>query len=54
MTPSDWSRIKVLLHEALARPLEERAAFLDHVCEKEDLRREVEDAVLSDTPLYAS
>ena len=40
---SDWERVRILFHEALGRPLEDRAAFLVRECAgDEDLRREVE------------
>src|SRR5262245_39024230 len=40
--PGRWQRIERLFHEALARPLEERAAFLERSCAgDESLRREV-------------
>src|SRR5262245_63261772 len=32
MTKSRWQQIERLFHDALARPLDERAAFLDHAC----------------------
>ena len=42
MTPSRWQQIERVFHEALERPLEERAAFLDRSCAgDESLRREV-------------
>jgi hypothetical protein len=42
VTPSRWQQIERLFHDALARPLEERAAFLDRSCAgDESLRREV-------------
>ena len=40
--PHRWQQIERLFHDALERPLEERAAFLDHSCAgDESLRREV-------------
>ena len=40
--PRRWQQIERLFHDALARPLEERTAFLDHACAgDESLRREV-------------
>jgi len=43
MGEPDWSRIRKLLEEAIERPAEERAAFLDKACADElELRREVE------------
>jgi serine/threonine protein kinase/Tol biopolymer transport system component len=42
VTPRRWQQIERLFHDALERPLEERAAFLDHSCAgDESLRREV-------------
>ena len=53
MTPRRWQQIERLFHDALARPLEERAAFLDHACAgDESLRREVN--ALLDSPATAN
>ncbi len=50
MTPSRWQQIERLFHDALARPLEEREAFLDRSCAGDDsLRREVK--ALLDSPV---
>jgi serine/threonine protein kinase/Tol biopolymer transport system component len=51
--PRRWQQIERLFHDALARPLEERAAFLDHSCAgDESLRREVN--ALLDSPATAN
>jgi hypothetical protein len=43
MTPERWQRVEALYHAALAREVNERAAFLADVCAgDETLRREVE------------
>jgi serine/threonine protein kinase len=43
MTPDEWSRIQVLFHDALERPQNERAAFLDAMCADDPkLRHHVE------------
>ena len=53
MTPRRWQQIERLFHDALERPLEERAAFLDHSCAgDEGLRREVN--ALLDSPVTAN
>ena len=40
---SDWERVRILFHEALDQPPEDRAAFLQRECAgDDDLRREVE------------
>jgi serine/threonine protein kinase/Tol biopolymer transport system component len=53
VTPGRWQQIERLFHDALARPLEERAAFLDHSCAgDESLRREVN--ALLDSPATAN
>jgi Tol biopolymer transport system component len=53
VTPYRWQQIERLFHDALERPLEERAAFLDQSCAgDESLRREV-DALL-DSPATAN
>lgn len=42
MTPERYARIGALFHETLERPAEERAAFLDAACDRDDaLRQEV-------------
>ncbi|MBA3560988.1 MAG: hypothetical protein H0W30_20675, partial [Gemmatimonadaceae bacterium] len=41
-----WAELESLLHEALERPPDERANFLDAVCSDPEQRREVE-ALLS-------
>ena len=51
--PHRWQQIERLFHDALARPLEERAAFLEHSCAgDESLRREVN--ALLDSPATAN
>jgi len=51
--PRRWQQIERLFHDALARPPEERAAFLDHSCAgDESLRREVN--ALLDSPATAN
>src|SRR4029453_14355949 len=51
--PRRWQQIERLFHDALARPLEERATFLDHSCAgDESLRREVH--ALLDSPATAN
>src|ERR1700693_2283570 len=46
MTADRWSTIERLYHEALARPAEDRAAFLSQACRGDDaLRHEVESLV---------
>ena len=53
MTPRRWQQIERLFHDALERPLEERAAFLDQSCAGDDsLRREVN--ALLDSPATAN
>ena len=53
MTPRGWQQIERLFHDALARPPEERAAFLDDACAgDESLRREVN--ALLDSPATAN
>jgi serine/threonine protein kinase/Tol biopolymer transport system component len=53
VTPRRWQQIERLFHDALERPLEERAAFLDHSCAgDESLRREVN--ALLDSPATAN
>ena len=53
MTPRRWQQIERLFHDALGRPLEERAAFLDQSCAgDESLRREVN--ALLDSPATAN
>jgi serine/threonine protein kinase/Tol biopolymer transport system component len=53
VTPRRWQQIERLFHDALARPLDERAAFLDHSCAgDESLRREVN--ALLDSPATAN
>ena len=43
MTPERWQKVDRLLNEALAKPLEERDAFLAAACANdEELLREVE------------
>ena len=43
MTPERWRQVQDLCHAALARPAEDRAAFLATACAGDDvLRREVE------------
>jgi serine/threonine protein kinase/Tol biopolymer transport system component len=52
VTPGRWQQIERLFHDALARPLEERAAFLDRSCAgDESLRRDVN--ALLDSPATA-
>jgi serine/threonine protein kinase len=50
MTAADrWSTIERLYHEALARPAEDRAAFLSEACRGDDaLRHDVESLVAHD------
>src|SRR5262245_51571896 len=44
-----WHRIESLFHEALAKPAEERASFLDEVCSTDRaLRCEVESWLLNE------
>ncbi|MFY9556405.1 MAG: serine/threonine-protein kinase, partial [Blastocatellia bacterium] len=45
MTPERWQRIDGLLQEAIGRPRDERAAFLDEVCADEASRKEVESLI---------
>jgi serine/threonine protein kinase/Tol biopolymer transport system component len=53
VTPRRWQQIERLFHDALERPLEERAAFLDRSCAgDESLRREVN--ALLDSPATAN
>ena len=53
MTSRRWQQIERLFHDALERPLEERAAFLDQSCAgDESLRREVK--ALLDSPATAN
>ena len=53
VTPHRWQRIERLFHDALERPVEERAAFLDQSCAgDESLRREVN--ALLDSPATAN
>ena len=53
VTPGRWQQIERLFHDALARPPEERAAFLDRSCAgDESLRREVN--ALLDSPATAN
>jgi serine/threonine protein kinase/Tol biopolymer transport system component len=53
VTPRRWQQIERLFHEALERPLAERAAFLDRSCAgDESLRREVN--ALLDSPATAN
>jgi serine/threonine protein kinase/Tol biopolymer transport system component len=53
MTPRRWQQIERLFHDALERPVEERAAFLDRSCAgDESLRREVN--ALLDSPATAN
>jgi serine/threonine protein kinase/Tol biopolymer transport system component len=53
VTPHRWQQIERLFHDALARPLEERAAFLEQSCAgDESLRREVN--ALLDSPATAN
>ena len=53
VTPGRWQQIERLFHDALERPLEERAAFLDSSCAgDESLRREVN--ALLDSPATAN
>ena len=40
--PADWTRVRTLFHHALALPSEERAAYLKHQTEDDEVRREVE------------
>jgi serine/threonine protein kinase/Flp pilus assembly protein TadD len=49
MTPERWAKIEGLFQAAVARPLEERAAFLEKACDGDDsLRREVDALLASD------
>ena len=49
MTADRWSLIDRLFHETLARPADERAAYLSHACEGDDaLRRGVESLIARD------
>lgn len=49
MTPERWHRINALFHEALDRPVQERAAFLANACGgDESLRGEVESLIETD------
>jgi len=53
VTPRRWQQIERLFHDALERPVEERAAFLDQSCKgDESLRREVN--ALLDSPATAN
>jgi serine/threonine protein kinase/Tol biopolymer transport system component len=53
VTPRRWQQIERLFHDALARPVEERAAFLDRSCAgDESLRRDVN--ALLDSPATAN
>ena len=45
MSPDEWKRVQRLFHDALDRPPEVRAEFLDNTCEDPDLRAQV-DALL--------
>jgi eukaryotic-like serine/threonine-protein kinase len=48
MTLKQWQRIEELFHSALERGGGERAAFLDHACDKDtDLRRQIEELLAS-------
>jgi serine/threonine protein kinase len=42
MDPLRWRRVSAVLHDAIALPLSERAAFLDRACADAEDRREVE------------
>lgn len=49
MKPERWQQVDRLFHEALERPENERAAFLDAACgEDADLRREIESLLAAD------
>ena len=41
MTSEQWDRVEQLFEEALARPAEERATFLEETCDDPAVRREV-------------
>jgi eukaryotic-like serine/threonine-protein kinase len=50
MTPERWRQIEGICHAGLARPAEERAAFLAQVCAGDDgLRREVESLIAQES-----
>src|SRR5262245_8311698 len=46
----DWSRIEALFHEALAKPSEERAAFLDAACGDDAILRQEMASLLAQSP----
>ena len=49
MTANRWADVERLYHEALARPVQDRAAFLSDACgDDADLRREVESLLAHD------
>ena len=48
-TPERWARVERLYHEALARGVHEREAFLADTCADDDaLRREIESLLAHD------
>jgi hypothetical protein len=48
-SPDRWDTVERLFHQALARPVGERAAFLAEACAGDDeLRREVESLLAQD------
>src|SRR5262245_58177789 len=50
-SPDRWGTVERLFHQALARPVSERAAFLAEACAgNEELRREAESLLEQDVP----
>ena len=47
MTPDRWASVERLYHEALARPADERAAFLMEACAADDEVRQEVDSLLA-------
>src|SRR5262245_52273953 len=54
MSDSGWARVEAVLAGALARPVTERAAYLDQACGADDIvRREVEALLAGDDEVDA-
>jgi serine/threonine protein kinase len=49
MTSERWQRVKLLFQAAVERPADERATFLGHAAEDDDVRREVESLLAAET-----
>src|SRR4029077_3400733 len=55
MTAERWEQIKGVLHQAMQRPPEQRAVFLDQACAGDSsLRREVESLLAADDQARSS